>query len=53
MESALVCLILLLLMVVSGVISRFIPSLPTPIIQISLGAFIASFFSSFSHWLQS
>ncbi|KTD26021.1 Na+/H+ antiporter [Legionella maceachernii] len=47
MESALVCLILLLLMVVSGVISRFIPSLPTPIIQISLGAFIALFFPVF------
>ncbi|ARG97876.1 Na+/H+ antiporter [Legionella micdadei] len=47
MESALVCLILLLLMVASGIICRFIPSLPSPIIQISLGALIALLFPVF------
>lgn len=47
MEAAIICLILLLLMVISGVISRFIPSLPTPIIQVVLGALIALFFPNF------
>ncbi|PJE15147.1 MULTISPECIES: Na+/H+ antiporter [Legionella] len=47
MESAIICLILLLLMVISGVISRFVPSLPTPITQVTLGALIALFFPNF------
>lgn len=41
MESALFCLILLFLTVLSGVVTRFIPKLPLPLLQITLGCVIA------------
>ncbi|HHF7345847.1 TPA: Na+/H+ antiporter [Legionella feeleii] len=47
MENALVCLLLLFLLVISGVISRFTPSLPIPIVQIALGALVAIVFPDF------
>lgn len=43
MDNVLVCLTLLLLLVISGVTSRLITSIPTPFIQIIVGS-IASFF---------
>lgn len=47
MDTVLACLILLFLIILSGVASRFLPSLPTPILQIMLGTLIAVFFPSF------
>ncbi|MCL9684881.1 Na+/H+ antiporter [Legionella maioricensis] len=47
MESVLVCLILLFLMVISGVITRFLSFVPTPIVQITLGMLLAVFFPAF------
>lgn len=47
MEGVFICLILLFLMVISGVITRFVSFLPTPLIQITLGAIIAVLFPTF------
>ncbi|STY28255.1 cation/proton antiporter [Legionella wadsworthii] len=47
MESVFICLVLLFLMVISGVITRFIPHLPTPLIQITIGTVIATLFPTF------
>ena len=47
MESVLVCLILLFLMVISGVITRFLSFVPAPIVQITLGTLLAIFFPAF------
>jgi CPA1 family monovalent cation:H+ antiporter len=48
MESVLDCLVLVLLMVVTGIISRIMPrAFPAPIIQITLGALVAVFFPAF------
>ncbi|KTD63750.1 cation/proton antiporter [Legionella santicrucis] len=41
MEGALFCLILLFLTVLSGVITRIVPRLPLPLLQIALGCVIA------------
>ncbi|KTD67707.1 MULTISPECIES: Na+/H+ antiporter [Legionella] len=47
MEGALICLILLFLMVISGVMTRFVPFLPTPLIQIAVGTLLADLFPEF------
>lgn len=47
MEGVFICLVLLFLMVISGVITRFVSFLPTPLIQITLGALVAVFFPAF------
>lgn len=47
MEGVLICLILLFLMVFSGVITRFVPFLPTPLIQITIGTLLAVLFPTF------
>ncbi|HHT0592401.1 TPA: Na+/H+ antiporter [Legionella anisa] len=47
MEDVFICLVLLFLMVISGVITRFVSFLPTPLIQITLGALIAVLFPGF------
>ncbi|CEG57248.1 Na+/H+ antiporter [Legionella fallonii] len=47
MDGVLVCLVLIFLMVISGVITRFVPSLPTPLIQIATGTLLAVSFPSF------
>jgi CPA1 family monovalent cation:H+ antiporter len=41
MEGTLFCLILLFLTVLSGVMTRFVPRLPLPLLQIALGCLIA------------
>jgi len=47
MENVLICLILLLLFVVTGIISRITPSLPAPLVQIGLGTLTALIFPKF------
>ncbi|MFC3909580.1 Na+/H+ antiporter [Legionella dresdenensis] len=47
MENVLICLILLLILVVAGILSRAAPSFPAPLIQIILGAATATFFPTF------
>ncbi|MCW8417537.1 Na+/H+ antiporter [Fluoribacter dumoffii] len=47
MEGVLICLILLFLMVISGVITRFVSFLPTPLIQIAIGTLLADLFPAF------
>lgn len=44
MDNLLICLSLLFLLVISGIITRFVPTLPAPIIQICLAALIRVFF---------
>ncbi|CEK11183.1 Na+/H+ antiporter [Legionella hackeliae] len=44
MENALICLTFLFLLVIAEMIRRLIPSLPAPLIQISIGALIGFFF---------
>lgn len=43
MENVIICLILMLLLVVAGTISRSIPLLPLPLVQIILGALVSFF----------
>lgn len=45
MENVLICLTLLLLLVISGVISRLITSIPAPFVQIFVGALTSLFFT--------
>ncbi|KTD02446.1 Na+/H+ antiporter [Fluoribacter gormanii] len=47
MEGVLICLTLLFLMVISGVITRFVPFLPAPLIQIFIGTLLAVLFPAF------
>ncbi|MCW8408559.1 Na+/H+ antiporter [Legionella sp. PATHC035] len=47
MEGVVICLILLFLMVISGVITRFVSFLPTPLIQIAIGTLLADLFPAF------
>ncbi|WP_454785552.1 Na+/H+ antiporter [Legionella sp. WA2024007413] len=47
MEGVLICLTLLFLLVISGVITRFISFLPAPLIQITIGTILAVLFPTF------
>ncbi|QMT59101.1 Na+/H+ antiporter [Legionella sp. PC997] len=47
MEGVLICLTLLFLLVISGVITRFISFLPAPLIQITIGTILAILFPTF------
>ncbi|WP_392538845.1 Na+/H+ antiporter [Legionella sp. 227] len=47
MEGVVICLILLFLLVISGVITRFVSFLPTPLIQIAIGTLLADLFPAF------
>lgn len=45
MENVVICLLFLLLLIVSGIISKQIPGLPLPLIQIVIGTITCLFFS--------
>ncbi|WP_133139663.1 Na+/H+ antiporter [Legionella genomosp. 1] len=47
MESMFTCLVLLFILVISGVVSRLLPSLPSPLVQIALGALASSLSPNF------